>query len=106
MQRLTGRRMYMVGLAAAALALVVLVVRFAPTAALSLSLALPATEASLARVFPDPVREEIVLSAGSRAIQADLYRPGTPRAALLVVHVRSRACRRHDEVGRRARLHA
>src|SRR5207302_94458 len=82
MKRLTGRRMYLVGLAAAALALVVLA-RFAPTVALSLSLALPATEASLARVFPDPVREEIVLSAGSRTIQADLYRPGTPRAALL-----------------------
>jgi len=104
MQRLTGRRMYLVGLAAAALALVVLVVRFAPTAALSLSLALPANEASLARVFPDPVREEIVLSAGSRAIQADLYRPGTPRAALLLVHGLSRAGRRHGELVRLARL--
>src|SRR5882762_2014853 len=104
MKRLTGRRMYGVGLAAAALALVVLAARFAPTVALSLSLALPATEASFARFFPDAVREEIVLSAGGRTMQADLYRPTTPRAALLLVHGLSRAGRRHAELVRLARL--
>src|SRR5207302_8780597 len=104
MKRLTGRRMYLVGFAAAALALVVLAARFAPTAALSLSLAFPVTEASLALFFPDAVREEIVLSAGTRAIQADLYRPVTPRAALLLVHGLSRAGRRHAELVRLARL--
>src|SRR6266404_553072 len=52
MKRLRGRRMYLAGLAAAALALVLLAARFAPTAALPLSLALPATEASLTRFFP------------------------------------------------------
>src|SRR5258708_4215559 len=98
------RRMYVVGAAAAALALVVLAARFAPTVALSLSLAVPATEASLARVFPDAVREEIVLSVGGRAIQADLYRPVTPRAALLLVHGLSGAGRRHAELVRLARL--
>src|SRR6266404_1911631 len=104
MKRLRGRRMYLAGLAAAALALVLLAARFAPTAALSLSLALPATEASLARFFPGAVREEIVLPAGSRTIQADLYRPVTPRAALLLVHGLSRAGRRHAELVRLARL--
>jgi dienelactone hydrolase len=104
MKRFTGRRMYLVGLAAAALALVVLAPRFAPTAALSLGLALPATEASFALLFPDAVREEIVLSAGSRTLQADLYRPVTPRAALLLVHGLSRAGRRHAELVRLARL--
>src|SRR5256885_10704682 len=104
MKRFTGRRMYRVGLAAAALALVVLAPRFAPTAALSLSLALPATEASFALFFPGAVREEIVLSAGSRTLRADLYRPVTPRAALLLVHGLSRAGRRHAELVRLARL--
>lgn len=100
----TVRRMYVVGSVTAALALVALIARFAPTVALALSLALPATEASLARVFPDAVREEIVLSIGSRTVQADLYRPGTPHAALLLVHGLSRAGRRHAELVRLARL--
>lgn len=104
MRCLTVRRMYLVGAAAAALALLVLAARFAPAAALSLSLALPATEASLAPFFPDSVREEIVLSAGSRRIPADLYRPVKPRAALLLVHGLSRAGRRHAELVRLARL--
>ena len=100
----TVRRMYVVGSVTAALALVALIARFAPTVALALSLALPAIEASLARVFPDAVREEIVLSIGSRTVQADLYRPGAPRAALLLVHGLSRAGRRHAELVRLARL--
>jgi hypothetical protein len=90
--------------AAAALALLILAARFAPTGALSLSLALPATETALARVFPDAVREEIVVSAGSRGLRADLYRPAKPRAALLLVHGLSRAGRRHAELVRLARL--
>src|SRR5258708_40004310 len=94
------RRMCVVGAEAAALALVVLAARFAPTVALSLSLAVPATEASLARVFPDAVREEIVLSAGSRTLQAGLYRPATPRPAPLPGHGLSPARRRPAARGR------
>jgi fermentation-respiration switch protein FrsA (DUF1100 family) len=98
------RRVWLAGSAAATLTFLVLAARFAPAALLSLSLALPATEAWLAPFFPGSVREEIVLSAGSRRIQADLYRPAKPRAALLLVHGLSRAGRRHAELVRLAGL--
>jgi hypothetical protein len=96
--------MCLLGSAAAALVILFLAARFAPTVALSLSLALPATEAPLTRFFEEAPREEIVLSAGRRRIQADLYRPVKPRAALLLVHGLSRAGRRHAELVRLARL--
>jgi fermentation-respiration switch protein FrsA (DUF1100 family) len=92
-----------VGLVTLGLA-VLLVVRFGPAAALSLTLALPATEASLAPFFPEPLRDEIVLAAGGGMIRADLYRPAKPHAALLLVHGLSRAGRRHGELVRLARL--
>ncbi len=84
--------------------MLLLVVRFGPAAALALSLAMPATERPLARLFPEPVREEIVIDVGPRKVVADLYRPRRPRAALLLVHGLSRAGRRHPELVRLARL--
>jgi hypothetical protein len=92
-----------VGLAGA-VGLVALAVRFGSAALLSLSLALPTTEAWIAPVLPAPVREEITIASGDRRIPADLYRPPRPRAALLIVHGLSRAGRHHPEIVRLARL--
>jgi len=89
---------------AAGVAVLALVIRFGPAATLSLTLALPATEAWLAPVLPDPVREDIILAAESRRIPADLYRPAKARGALLLIHGLSRAGRRHTELVRLARL--
>jgi len=103
MRHLTPHRgLWLIGSAAVILALLA-AARFGPTAALSLSLALPATDLYLTRVFGDAVREEIVLEAGGRKLDADLYRPREPRAALLLVHGLSRAGRRHAELVRLAR---
>ncbi len=99
------RRLYLAGLAAAAgLAVLLLALRFGPAATLSLTLALPASEASRVLFLPEPIREEVVLAAASRSIPADLYRPAKPRGALLLVHGLSRAGRRHAELVRFARL--
>jgi len=68
------------------------------------SLALPAAETWFAPVLAEPAREEIVILRGARRIPADLYRPPTPGAALLIVHGLSRAGRRHPETVRFARL--
>jgi hypothetical protein len=105
MRHLTARRrVWLIGVAVLGLGLVAFAVRFGPTTALSLSLAVPASDALLARLFPDPVREEIVFEAGGRSIHADFYRPESPRAAMLLVHGLSRAGRRHAELVRLARL--
>jgi len=105
MRSLAARRgVWLIGLVGLTLGLVAVVVRFGPTAALSLSLAAPATDAWLARVLPDPVREEIVIESGGRRLQADVYRPTAPRAAMLLVHGLSRAGRRHAELVRLAVL--
>ena len=103
MRSLAARRaVRLIGLVAVTLGLVAVVVRFGPTAALSLSLAAPATDAWLARVLPDPVREEIVIESGGRRLQADVYRPTAPRAAMLLVHGLSRAGRpREHPLGER-----
>src|SRR5215470_18859962 len=97
------RRVWLVS-AAVIVGIVAFAVRLGPTAALSLSLAVPASDPWLARAFPDPVREDIVLETGGRTIPADVYRPEKPRAALLLVHGLSRAGRRHAELVRLARL--
>ena len=99
----TRRRVWLVW-AVVVVGIVAFAVRFGSTAALSLSLAVPASDPWLAPVFPDPVREDIVLEAGGRKIAADVYRPERPRAALLLVHGLSRAGRRHAELVRLARL--
>jgi hypothetical protein len=104
MRYLSARRRVWLLSAAVIVGIVAFAVRFGPTAALSLSLAVPASDPWLARVFPDPVQEDIVLEAGGRTIPADVYRPERPRAALLLVHGLSRAGRRHAELVRLARL--
>jgi hypothetical protein len=104
MRHLTARRRVWLISAAVIVGLAAVAARFGPTVALTLSLALPATDASLARFFPDPARDEIVLEAGDRKILADVYRPARPRAAMLLVHGLSRAGRRHAELVRLARL--
>jgi dipeptidyl aminopeptidase/acylaminoacyl peptidase len=88
----------------AALLLVAVLLRFGPAVLLSLSLAVPATEAWLAPAYAEPVREEITIARNGRRISADLYRPPSPRAALVIVHGLSRAGRRHPEIVRLARL--
>src|SRR5262249_24754624 len=90
--------------AAVVVGIVILAVRFGPTAALSLSLAVPASDAWLGRVLPDPVRHEIVIETRGRTIPADVYRLPTSRGALVLVHGLSRAGRRHPELVRLARL--
>ena len=104
MRYLAARRRVWLVSVAVVVVVVALAVRFGPTAMLSLSLALPASDAWLARAFLDPVRQEIVLEAGGHSIPADVYRPQTPRAGLLLVHGLSRAGRRHAELVRLARL--
>jgi fermentation-respiration switch protein FrsA (DUF1100 family) len=84
--------------------MVALALRVGPAAALSLALALPATETWFSPVQPDVVREDVVIISGQRRILADLYRPPDPRAALVIVHGLSRAGRRHPEIVRLARL--
>jgi len=85
-------------------ALVALAVRVGPAVVLSLSLALPVTEAWFSPILPDVVRDEVVILSHARRIPADLYRPANPHAALVIVHGLSRAGRRHPEIVRLARL--
>jgi len=83
---------------------VALVVRVGAPLTLALSLAVPRTESWIARIQPDVVVEEVSIDAEGRRLGADLYRPATPRAGLLLVHGLSRAGRRHPELVRLARL--
>jgi fermentation-respiration switch protein FrsA (DUF1100 family) len=103
--RVGARRRIRLGVAAAvSVALLVLAYRSAPTLALSASLALPASETALARLSPEPIRDEIVVMAGDHRVDADLYRPPSVHGGLVLVHGLSRAGRRHPELVRLARL--
>ena len=86
-------------LAAAGLALAL---RYESSLRFTLALALPATEGWLR--FETPAREEVTIPGDGGSLSADLYRPGQPRGALLLVHGLSRAGRRHPELARLARL--
>lgn len=94
--------------AAVMLALAVLVVafgvRFGSSVALTLALAAPSSEAWLSRLSADPIREDVLIAAGSTTLRADLYRPLRPRGAILMVHGLSPAGRRHPDLARLARL--
>jgi hypothetical protein len=81
-----------------------LFVRIAPALSLSLALALPAVERWLAPVLDEPVLEEVSIPVDGLQMVADLYRPPSPRGALLLVHGLSTAGRRHPELVRLARL--
>ena len=99
------RRRYTV-LASAALvvALVALAVRFGPALTFSVALALPAAERWLGPPLLVPIREELTLDVQGRPVHADLYRPATPRQAIVLVHGLSRFGRRHPELVHLARL--
>jgi fermentation-respiration switch protein FrsA (DUF1100 family) len=101
---MTARARIGFGVGGAALLLAAVLLRYGSTVLLSLSLAVPATEAWLAPAYAEPVREEITIARNGRRISADLYRPPSPRAALVIVHGLSRAGRRHPEIVRLARL--
>jgi hypothetical protein len=87
-----------------ALAGVGLGVRFAPALGLSLALALRGAEPWLGHLLDEPAVEETSIAAGEASLLADLYRPASPRGALLLVHGLSPAGRRHPELARLARL--
>ncbi|MGH7322226.1 MAG: alpha/beta hydrolase family protein [Candidatus Rokuibacteriota bacterium] len=98
-------RRYVLGLAVVGgLTALWLALRFGPTFAFSLALAVPGAEPWLAGLAERPVHEPITLPGAARPLDADLYRPAQPRSALLLVHGLSRAGRRHPELGRLARL--
>jgi hypothetical protein len=88
---------------AASLALVLLL-RAPSAVSLSLALAVPASEPWLAPLLDSAQVEELSVPVDGRRLEADLYRPRRPRAALLLVHGLSRAGRRHPELVRLARL--
>jgi hypothetical protein len=79
-------------------------VRFGPALVFTLALAWPPSEGWLAHLGREPAREDLRVVADGRALEADLYRPATPRGAMLLVHGLSRAGRRHPELARLARL--
>jgi fermentation-respiration switch protein FrsA (DUF1100 family) len=86
------------------LGLAALLLRFGPAVAFSLGLAFPSSEPWLQPFFQEPAREELVIPANGRGLNADLYRPPKPRGGLVLVHGLSRAGRRHPELARLARL--
>ena len=90
----TRARVWLGAGVAGAVTVLALLIRFGAAALLSLTLALPATEAWLTPLQAEPLREEIAIVSAGRRISADLYRPPHPRAALVVVHGLSRAGRR------------
>lgn len=102
---MTRRGRYALGLAlTAGLAAVTLAVRFGSPVALALALAAPSVQRWHDRLVPAPLHEEVSLETAGRRLAADLYRPGTPRGAMLLVHGLSTAGRRHPELVRLARL--
>jgi acetyl esterase/lipase len=89
---------------ASVLVALALVVRLLPAAGLSLSLAAPWTDRALGWLGSEPVREDASVPSAERPLAADLYRPATPRGALLLVHGLSPAGRRQPDLVRLARL--
>jgi hypothetical protein len=87
-----------------ALAGVGLLVRVAPALSLSLALAVPGMESTLAPLLDDAVVEQVSIPVEGPPLLADLYRPATPRGAMVLVHGLSPAGRRHPELVRLARL--
>jgi dienelactone hydrolase len=81
-----------------------IVVRLAPAVGLSLALAAPSTDRALGWLASDPAREGVSVPSAGRPLTADLYRPTTPRGALLLVHGLSPAGRRQPDLVRLARL--
>jgi hypothetical protein len=82
----------------------VLLLRPSSAVSLSLTLAVPGSEAWLAPLLDAVQVDELSVSVDGRRLDADLYRPRRWRAALLLVHGLSRAGRHHPELVRLARL--
>lgn len=91
----------------AAVVLVAGAVRYGATLALAVSLASPATDATLSRWLGAPEVESVRVTGGVRVIDADLYRPpgqpGHPRPGVVLVHGLSAAGRRQPDLARLAR---
>jgi len=98
------RRAWLVGMVVTALLGCAVLVRLGSALSLALMLALPGVEAWLAPLHPGVVVEEAAIETDGRRLLADVYRPATPRGALLLVHGLSPAGRRHPELVRLARL--
>jgi hypothetical protein len=81
-------------------------VRFAAPLTLTIELAAPPIERWATRIGPAPAVEEITLPVNGRTLEADLYRPVNPAAALLLVHGLSARGRRHPDLVRLAALFA
>lgn len=103
MNRIAGRCLAAIAAIVCGLGVLALAA-FGRTLTLSVTLAFPATEGWIGPLLADAIQEEVTLSADGQEIPADLYRPTTPRASLLLVHGLSRAGRRHAELVRLARL--
>jgi len=85
---------------------VALLVRFGPALSFALALVRPGAERWLAPVVDEVSVEATSVSADGRDLAADLYRPRSPRGALLLVHGLTPAGHRHPELVRLARLFA
>lgn len=81
-----------------------LAVRFGPAATLAVTLGWPRSERWLGPLLAEPERGELDVAVGDRTLRGDLYRPPSPRGALLLVHGLSPAGRRHPDLQRLARL--
>jgi hypothetical protein len=79
-------------------------VRIGPAVSLSLILVVPGVERWLAPFLDHVVVEELSIDVAGERLVADLYRPTTPRSALLLVHGLSSAGRHHPQLVRLARL--
>lgn len=101
--RMRRRHGYLVG-AVLALLLAALALRWGPAVTFSAALAVPAVDAWLSPLLPRITTSEITIDVAGRPLRADVYRPATPRAGIVLVHGLSRAGRRHPELVRLARL--
>lgn len=101
---MTRRGRYVLGLAVASGLTAALAVRFGPSLVLALALASPSLQAWQDRVIAPPVPEAVRVATAGGDLAADLYRPSTPRGAILLIHGLSTAGRRHPELVRLARL--
>jgi hypothetical protein len=81
-----------------------LLVRLAAPVIFTVELAAPRLERWAARLAGDPAIAEIRVPLNGRMLDADLYRPANPAAALLLVHGLSARGRRHPELARLAAL--
>ena len=56
-----------------------------PALTLAAALAVPHVELLIAPLYPEAVREEVVVAVAGASLRADLYRPARPRSAVVLV---------------------